>query len=584
MRGRGGKIQKQKRNTTEEEGSSSQVNGQNDAYWKKFNIWYRKLRYWRHNSIPHCIDFMHVEKNVAESLVGTLLHVPGKTKDGVNARLDLAELGGQTRVVCYARRRQNNTTSSSKEIILQELDKMQAELVVTLCLLEKFFPLSFFDIMIHLTVHLTRKEGKPLSADKSSEVSAELFQKAHLYVIQNTDEIVPYIEHCFKRHKQVLKTENLSKRIAFLENEHSKSFAKWLRKEVERELAISKESVSETIRWISYGPRATVVKYDAYNINGYTFRTKCHDGKVYQNNGVSVEAIDLHISKESWVRDTKDIRIASNPFLRPYPHTILYHITDFDLAVNIKIIVVNLDSSSDNNNSDSYSTSQISTSEEIDYDSPEPPKSLLKWYHYLSDEYKDNGRFWGSKSGCNESDVKPSWKDIEKAKACMLAKAQASEASSKAKVEACGSKVKVEACGSKAKLQASTKTLIVKSPGRGTLEVESDVNLLYDVMYIEIIEISSDSLEDRKGASKATAPIFYGPSTQGLLDAYGYNTIEEYLSWNYFPSTDNESTDMETTNREPQKDGIVDSKLAMLNACTLHLQLAYAHCICTLHL
>ncbi|GJY95212.1 ribonuclease H-like domain-containing protein, partial [Tanacetum coccineum] len=104
--------------------------------------------------------------------------------------------------------------------------------------------------------------------------------------------------HYFKRHKQVLKTENPVKRIAFLENEHSKSFAKWLRKEVERELAISKESVSETVRWISYGLRATVVIYDAYNINGYTFRTKCHDGKVYQNSGVSVEAIDLHISKE----------------------------------------------------------------------------------------------------------------------------------------------------------------------------------------------------------------------------------------------------------------------------------------------
>ncbi|GJR34922.1 hypothetical protein Tco_1210606 [Tanacetum coccineum] len=116
-------------------------------------------------------------------------------------------------------------------------------------------------------------------------------------------------------------------------------------------------------------------------------------------------------------------------------------------------IVVNLDSSSDNN-SDSYNTSQISTFEEIDYDSPESPKSLIKWYHYLSDEYKDNGRFWGSKSGCNESDVKPSWKDIEKAKACMLAKAQASKASSKAKVEA---------CGSKAKLQASTKHSLSKA-------------------------------------------------------------------------------------------------------------------------
>ncbi|GKE59047.1 hypothetical protein Tco_1498232 [Tanacetum coccineum] len=54
-----------------------------------------------------------------------------------------------------------------------------------------------------------------------------------------------------------------------------------------------------------------------------------------------------------------------------------------------KIIVENLDSSS-NNNSESFSTSQISTSKEIDFDSPELPKSLLKWYHYLSDEYKDN--------------------------------------------------------------------------------------------------------------------------------------------------------------------------------------------------
>ncbi|GJX73136.1 hypothetical protein Tco_0311731 [Tanacetum coccineum] len=79
-----------------------------------------------------------------------------------------------------------------------------------------------------------------------------------------------------------------------------------------------------------------------------------------------------------------------------------------------------------------------------------------------------------------------------------------------------------------------------------------------------IIEISSDSSEDKKGASKATTPILYGPSTQGLLDAYGYNTIEKYLSWNYFPSTDNESTDMETTyKRNADKDCIVDSNSAM---------------------
>ncbi|GKD69209.1 ribonuclease H-like domain-containing protein, partial [Tanacetum coccineum] len=71
---------------------------------------------------------------------------------------------------------------------------------------------------------------------------------------------------------------------------------------------------------------------------------------------------------------------------------------------NKKIIAINLDTSSDsdNNTSDSASTSQISTSEEIYYDSLEykgPPKSLLKWYGYLSDEYKDkdmvaNAKTW----------------------------------------------------------------------------------------------------------------------------------------------------------------------------------------------
>ncbi|GJX88320.1 hypothetical protein Tco_0340334 [Tanacetum coccineum] len=172
-------------------------------------------------------------------------------------------------------------------------------------------------------------------------------------------------------------------------------------------------------------------------------------------------------------------------------------ITDFDLAKDIRIenIVVNLDSSSDNNNSDSYSTSQISTSEEIDYDSPEPPKSLLKWYHYLSDEYKDNGRqdLWSK----------------------------------------------------------DTMTFAEEKIGKRKLR--------------KIIDISSDSSDDRRwAAKKASALVFYGPSTQGLLDAYGYNTIEEYLSWNYFPSTDNESTDMETTDkRNTDKDCIVDSNSAM---------------------
>ncbi|GJU59400.1 reverse transcriptase domain-containing protein [Tanacetum coccineum] len=342
------------------------------------------------------------EKNVAESIVRTLLHVPGKTKDGLNARLDLAELGVKPEL--FAMQDEDKTTlTSSRQIPLFKCD------------------------------WVNHKSGG-VKRDKLGYTLVDLNNLGY--------KVDPFILA-----SQVLQVF-------------------YVKDSVDKKLSI-------------------------------------------------VFKIPLKNYKDTY--DEVDEEFS----------TVIHHRND-NVATH---------------SSDSYSTSQISTSEEIDYDSPEPPKSLLKWYHYLSDEYKDNGRFWGSKSGCNESDVKPSWKDIEKAKACMLAKAQASEASSKAKVEA---------CGSKAKLQASTKTLIVKSPIRKR-------------KLRKIIDISSDSSDDRRwAAKKASALVFYGPSTQGLLDAYGCDTIEEYLEWNYFPSTDNESTNMETTDKgNTDKDCIDDSNSAM---------------------
>ena len=35
---------------------------------------------------------MHIEKNICDSLVGTLLNIEGKTKDTIKARLDLEDL------------------------------------------------------------------------------------------------------------------------------------------------------------------------------------------------------------------------------------------------------------------------------------------------------------------------------------------------------------------------------------------------------------------------------------------------------------------------------------------------------------
>ncbi|GJZ16140.1 ribonuclease H-like domain-containing protein [Tanacetum coccineum] len=50
------------------------------------------LEYWEHLYVRHCLDVMHIEKNVAESLIGLLLNIPGKIKDGVNARKDMVSM------------------------------------------------------------------------------------------------------------------------------------------------------------------------------------------------------------------------------------------------------------------------------------------------------------------------------------------------------------------------------------------------------------------------------------------------------------------------------------------------------------
>ncbi|KAL0544179.1 hypothetical protein IC582_019291 [Cucumis melo] len=45
----------------------------------------------------------------------------------------------------------------NKVVDVQQLEKLEEDVVVTMCLLEKYFPPSFFIIMMHLTVHIVRE-------------------------------------------------------------------------------------------------------------------------------------------------------------------------------------------------------------------------------------------------------------------------------------------------------------------------------------------------------------------------------------------------------------------------------------------
>ncbi|GJS84098.1 putative transposase-associated domain-containing protein [Tanacetum coccineum] len=172
--------------------------------WKKKSVFF-ELPYWEYNLLRHNLDVMHIEKNIFDNVIGTLLNLDEKTKDNENSRKDLMILknlkvsdgyaSNISRVVSLKDRKIMNLKSHDGHILMQdilpialracmfsrsqtrvvkamcdlclffkglcdkvldmrELDQMEHDIVQTLCELEQLFPPSFFTIMVHLTIHL----------------------------------------------------------------------------------------------------------------------------------------------------------------------------------------------------------------------------------------------------------------------------------------------------------------------------------------------------------------------------------------------------------------------------------------------
>ncbi|CAL1407367.1 unnamed protein product [Linum trigynum] len=215
--------------------------------------WTRKsilfdLPYWRKLKLRHNLDVMHIEKNICESILGTLLNIDGKTKDTIKARLDLKDMGIRSELhleekddgsykippACYVLSKKERLEfceflksvkfpdgyasnisrcanpvdgklvglkSHDCHVFLQQLlapgfrsflpkevyialaelgdffrklccktihmadiEQMEKDIVVILCKLEMVFPPAFFDVMVHLAIHLPKevKLGGPV--------------------------------------------------------------------------------------------------------------------------------------------------------------------------------------------------------------------------------------------------------------------------------------------------------------------------------------------------------------------------------------------------------------------------------------
>ena len=60
-------------------------------------------------------------------------------------------------------------------------------------------------------------------------------------------------------------------------------------------------TIDEQLQWLARGPSITVMQYQGYEINGYTFYTRAQDKKsTNQNSGVRIDAIDNDGKKDSY--------------------------------------------------------------------------------------------------------------------------------------------------------------------------------------------------------------------------------------------------------------------------------------------
>ncbi|KAL0551769.1 hypothetical protein IC582_010858 [Cucumis melo] len=83
----------------------------------------------------------------------------------------------------------------------------------------------------------------------------------------------------------------------WIQEEHNRSFSRWLSTRVALALEVPKNSVTPSLRWIAHGPSPDVATYSGYIINGYHYHTKRRDDiRRVQNSGVSITATTMQVS------------------------------------------------------------------------------------------------------------------------------------------------------------------------------------------------------------------------------------------------------------------------------------------------
>ncbi|XP_039778099.1 uncharacterized protein LOC120645374 [Panicum virgatum] len=401
--------------------------------WSRMvSLW--KLPYWKFLKLRHNLDVMHIEKNICEALIGTILNILGKTKDIAKARLDLKDLGikkelqfrddGESCEMPHARYTLSTRNKKAfcdflrkvkfpdgfasnisrcvnaegtkvqglkthdchillqrilpaamrgfldndiyesiaelgkffRELCRRKLNKdvlveMKKEIPIILMKLEKIFPPAFFDVMMHLAVHLpdeallrgpvqfgwmylierrlytlkcyVRNRARPEGSIAEAYVANECLTFCSKYMddvetrfnreprnkgfsdeeaygvgvfghgvhFTSANELV-YDENSFEQMVCMFRDELETTGVHNVERKIRLGFQNWFRNHIMRLRDTHQEEVDDGLFSLACGPDFRVRKYSSCIVNGVRFNTIDRDkNKKTQNSGVMTQEI-----------------------------------------------------------------------------------------------------------------------------------------------------------------------------------------------------------------------------------------------------------------------------------------------------
>ncbi|XP_062074039.1 uncharacterized protein LOC133778190 [Humulus lupulus] len=360
--------------------------------WRKKSIFF-DLPYWAKIKLRHNLDVMHVEKNVCDSLVGTIVGLENKTKDTISARVDLEKMkirpelhlrmvngrmekpaakytfipenrhkfcrffksvkfpdGFASNLRKNVIEKDNKITGlkshdchvilqrllpigvhsflekpiaktiidlctffkiiCARTLIVSDLEKVKTSIVEILCGLEIIFPPAFFDVMVHLMIHLPQEEidgarpegsiaegyvvdealtfcsmyfkgvetrfnrpdrnvdaipspkklsmfqsqGRPIGKKTLTTLDDELKKTVEWYILNNCIEILPYIQE----HKQIL----LSSGAENLDQLQKKEFPMWFYNKLYNLRQAESAEASEDLFSLASDPTKSRMKHE----------------------------------------------------------------------------------------------------------------------------------------------------------------------------------------------------------------------------------------------------------------------------------------------------------------------------------